>query len=109
VRVNKVWEMLRERDRVGKRAKKSGFVASVDCSISLFVDPRRSDQVCTVHLPFRNPPELPMQLLSSAIPMSQPCPMAVQMSSPTDRGAIVTAEDDTKLVTSMLSRTVQQM
>ena len=39
--------MLREGDYIGKRAKKSGFVPSVDCSISLFIDPRRSDQVCS--------------------------------------------------------------
>lgn len=47
-RVAQVWEILRDADYTGKRAKKNGFVPSVDCSISLFIDPRRSDQVCII-------------------------------------------------------------
>ena len=40
-----VWEELRRADKVGKAAAKSGFDPSVDCSVSLFIDPRKSDQV----------------------------------------------------------------
>lgn len=40
-----VWKALREADHLGQRARASGFVPSVDCSISLLIDPRRSDQV----------------------------------------------------------------
>ena len=45
VRVADVWQALREADHLGQRARASGFVPSVDCSISLLIDPRRSDQV----------------------------------------------------------------
>ena len=45
MRVADVWAAVRAGDKVGRAAAASGFQPSVDCSVSLFIDPRKSDQV----------------------------------------------------------------
>lgn len=44
--LSEAWREVRAADRVGRAARKSAaFSPSVDCSVSLFIDPRRSDQL----------------------------------------------------------------
>lgn len=51
--MNEVWDAVRAADRVGRAAAASDFQPSVDCSVSLTIDPRKSDQLVrgTVDLP----------------------------------------------------------
>ena len=43
--VAQVWQAVRESDHRGRKAMKAQFDPSVDCSVSLFIDSRKSDQL----------------------------------------------------------------
>lgn len=43
--IRDIWDAVRAADKVSKRAQANGFVPSVDVSFSLFIDPRKSDQL----------------------------------------------------------------
>lgn len=47
LRLAAVWDAVRRHDKVSERARLNGFDPSVDCSISLFIDARKSDQART--------------------------------------------------------------
>jgi hypothetical protein len=40
----KIWQLVRDAHTPGRAARKSGFIPSMDCSLNLMIDPRRSDQ-----------------------------------------------------------------